>query len=101
MQNATTHIAMLVSNSKFVPSGQKLAAFMSMIAAEAISPTTTGRNPEKIALIAPLSWCLRMKCEQYKTRKKEGTVTASVASSDPSMPQIGEASSGFTLDGAT
>ena len=52
---AATQMAMFVHSCQFIPLGLKLAAFISIIAAEAISPTTTGRNPENMAFIAPLS----------------------------------------------
>lgn len=84
-----------------LPLGLKFAAFISIIAAEAISPTTTGRRPEKIALIAPLWLWRRMKCALYKTRKKLGTVTANVARTEPKIPQPIPCREGSTLPGAT
>ena len=52
---------MLIHSWLSMPLGLKLAAFMSMIAAEAMSPTTTGRRPLNMAFIEPLSRCRRMK----------------------------------------
>ena len=61
-QNATAHMAMFIHICLVMPFGLKLAAFISMIAADAIRPTTTGRKPENTAFTAPLSLCRRMKC---------------------------------------
>lgn len=100
-QKATTHIVMLIISSRESKLGQKLAEFISMIAAEAIKPTTTGLRPEKIPFITPLSLWRRMKCAQYSTNIKLGTITANVAATDPNTPQNGEANSGFISPGAT
>ena len=48
-QNAAAQMPMLIHSWLSMPFGLKLAAFMSMIAAEAMSPTTTGRRPLNMA----------------------------------------------------
>lgn len=60
-------------------SSWKFSRFISNKAAEPISPTTTGRSPEKIPLIIALSlWCWMNRLVK-STRKKEGRTTAVVA----------------------
>ena len=52
-QKAPAQMAMFTHSCQSMPLGLKFGAFISMIAAEAISPTTTGRSPENTALTAP------------------------------------------------
>ena len=54
-------------------------------AAEAIRPTTTGRSPENMLLIVMLSLCLSIKRLTYKTKMKDGKLTANVAIIDPQI----------------
>lgn len=52
-QKATAQMPIFAHSCQSMPLGLKLAAFISMIAADAIRPTTTGRRPENIAFIVP------------------------------------------------
>ena len=58
---------------------------MSNRAADAISPTITGRNPMNAPFIIALSLCARMKWLAYMTKMYGGITTAAVARIAPMM----------------
>jgi hypothetical protein len=64
------------------------------MAAEAINPTTTGRNPEKMPLINALSLWREIKWLVYATNKNDGMTTTSVHNIEPKIPKMGDANSG-------
>lgn len=100
-RNDVMHIRMLIVNSVVFALGLKFALFIRSMAADAISPTTTGLSPEKIALIVPLSRCRAMKWDAYSTIRNDGITTARVHAIAPSIPQTGpEKEEGETIAGA-